>query len=152
MCLTAYVRMHVSWLVYVQRCVIQNEPRCREAMQREEGEKARRRCWFTKWPQHPEGKERPKTEADQTTPDGWAAVSTSRKKNLPGFSWGCYKTSRSPPLPFRILKVYRETLVGSVIYSVQMASTTHCSLKAVSSNMVPSMGTVGGTYIPRTGE
>ena len=42
--------------------------------------------------------------------------------------------------------------MGFSPYSVQMVSTTHCSLKAVSLKMASTVGTVGGTHIPRTGE
>lgn len=42
--------------------------------------------------------------------------------------------------------------MGAVTYTVQMVSTTHCSLKAPSPKLAPSVGTVGRMSIPRTGE
>lgn len=46
--------------------------------------------------------------------------------------WGIHKTSRSPHLSARILKNCTVDLLGSVMYTVQMVSTTPYSLKAES--------------------
>ena len=63
---------------------------------------------------------------------------------------GGYK-KRSLNWPSRILNVYIEAL-GLVTYVVQMVSTTHCSLKAVSLKTAPTVGIVGRTYIARSWE
>lgn len=54
-------------------------------------------------------------------------------------------------VPMRILIAYR-ALMWSVTYTVQMVSSTHYSLKPASLKTVPTVGTVGGVYIPRTGK
>ena len=38
------------------------------------------------------------------------------------------------------------------MYTVQMISTPPCSLEAVFLKTAPTVGTVGRTYIPKTGE
>lgn len=60
--------------------------------------------------------------------------------------------SGSRPPPTRILKVYGEALVGFSHMYHPDGSGTPCSLKAASLKTVPAVGTVGGTYTPRTRE
>lgn len=63
---------------------------------------------------------------------------------------GTARQLRTLHLPARLLKVYIETL--AVTCSVQMDSITHYSLEAASLKQAPTVGMVGRTYIPSTGE
>ena len=56
------------------------------------------------------------------------------------------------PNPQNLENLYTKALMGFSPYSVQMVSTTHCSLKAVSLKMAPSVGPVGRTQLTRTGK
>lgn len=76
----------------------------------------------------------------QTITDREVAGKISKGPYILGL-FGVPQTSRSLHLPTRILKVYTVALTGLVTYSVQ-----GCILE-----MAPSAGTVGGTYIPKTG-
>lgn len=58
---------------------------------------------------------------------------------------------RPPHLPAKILNAYTEALSGFSHVYVQTISATHCSLKAGALNTAPTVGTVGGMYILRTG-
>lgn len=51
-----------------------------------------------------------------------------------------------------ILNIYRETLVGFIIQSVQMVSTACCFLRAVPLKTALTVGMVGEMYISRTGD
>lgn len=64
---------------------------------------------------------------------------------------GSHNVNRSPKLPVRIFKVSGEALSGFSHVCIQMVSTKPCSLKAVSLQMAPTVGTVNRTYIPRMG-
>ena len=75
-----------------------------------------------------------------------AALGSS--EGIPG-TWAAAR-NRSPGLSTKILKVIWR-LTGFSQYTIQMVFTTHCSLKAMSLKMAPTMGTAGGTYIQRTG-
>lgn len=48
----------------------------------------------------------------------------NKQGNLQGFVLGSHNRSRSLPLPTKILKAYVEIVTGSVMYIVQMVSTT----------------------------
>ena len=90
-----------------------------------------------------EGNERPKKEAGH-----WRLTVGRFKKQGNLYSslvLGSQKTKISVPFPFlpSILKLYIEALMVSFIYTVQMVSTTHCTLKAASLKMTPTEGTVG---------
>ena len=87
------------------------------------------------WPLYREGKERSKKEADHSILVG--GTFNKQGKLHTRLVLEGHKMSRSLYLPTRILKVYIEALISSVTYSVQMVSTTHCSLKAVSLKLLP---------------
>lgn len=66
-----------------------------------------------------------------------------------------HKMSRSLQLPARILKIYMEALIGvTSTYTIQLVSTTHYSLKGVSSKIIPIIVNCGQnlTYILRPGQ
>ena len=87
---------------------------------------------------------------EAASPDGkvesWISWELTHKDSLGP------QDGRSLHSPTRIFKVYGEALRGWVTYLIQMKSTPHCSIKAVSLNTVPAGGTVGPAWVPRTGE
>lgn len=86
----------------------------------------------------------------RTTLDGYVAGLTSKRPHIWNFSWAAAR-NRSPGLSTKILKVIWR-LTGFSQYTIQMVFTTHCSLKAMSLKMAPTMGTMGRVYVPRTEE
>ena len=107
-------------------------------------------CWFENWPRYTEGKERPKNEADHAR---WVGGKFSQRENLlMRLVVSSCKTSRSPHLPARILKVYIDVLNGfSHIFSPDGLSNTLLSQGYMLGRAL-AMGMVGGMYMPRTGK
>lgn len=99
------------------------------------------------WSLDTEGKGSMKKEAeDSRLVGGWFNLQRNLHTKL---VLGSYKTRKSRYLPARILQADRE---GLPAFSIQMVSTSNCSLKAVSLKTALAMGMVGRTYIPRTRE
>lgn len=96
------------------------------------------------------GKKKLKKEADHSRLAG-GSFNKQRNSHTRLVLDNCKTNGALHPLT-RTLKVYREALVGSVAYIFQMVSLTHCFLKVMSLKTAPSVGIVGGTYIPRTEE
>lgn len=100
------------------------------------------------WPMYMEGRERPRKEADHYR-FGGGKYNKQHTVALVHICKGTYilrlfgvlQTSRSLHLPTRILKVYIVALTGLITYSVQ-----GCIFE-----MAACAGTVGRTYIPKTG-
>ena len=82
------------------------------------------------WALYTEGKERPKKEAERSISVGG---SFNKQGNLhTRLALGGCKRNKSLHPPARILKVYIQALLGSVMYIVLMVSVTHYLLKAAS--------------------
>lgn len=97
---------------------------------------------------HIEGNERRKKEVHHSRLLG---VRLNKQGNLfMSLASGSHKMNRSLKLPVRVLKVSIEPLSGFSHVYLQMVSTKLRSLKALSLQMAPTVGTVNRTYIPRT--
>lgn len=91
--------------------------------ERRKGEKARRRYWFMNWPPYTEDKEKMKTEAGYSRLVGGGF--NKQGNEFTRLVLGSGRTSRSPHLPTRVFKVYRETLMGfSHLFSPDGLSNT----------------------------
>ena len=102
------------------------------------------------WPPYTKGKERPKKEADNLR---LAGDRFNKQGNLPIrlVLSGC-KTRRSLHLPATIIKVYIEALMEfNNIFSPDSLNITSLSQGYIL-EMTASVGIVGRTYIPRTGD
>lgn len=103
--------------------------------------------WNQSW--YTESKERQKKEADHSR---LVDSRVTKQRNLLRRLVLCsLKMSRSLHPPTRILSLHRGYYeLGSVMYIVQMVSTTHCSLKAESLKSGSHYGNGGITQIPRS--
>lgn len=91
------------------------------------------------WPSYKEGKERTKKEAGHSR---WVSGRVNKQENLyTSLVLGSYKTSRSLHLAIGILKVFIRPSQGSVIYTIQMVSTT--SYSGLHFKTAPAGGMVG---------
>lgn len=90
----------------------------------------------------------------QAISDGLVAGWISKGTSLWGLSWTPREGWISTP-PARIFKVLESPYWDSVVDTIQMGLTAHCSAKAVSLKTPPSVGRVGTGYrahLLRTGE
>lgn len=97
-----------------------------------------------------EGKERPKNEAEHSRLVGGSFKSQGNLLMM--LVLGGHKTGTSPRLPARILKVYTESFIASNhVYHPDGLHNT-LPLQTVSLETAPTVGMVGWTYIPSTGD
>lgn len=116
-------------------------------------------CWSPHW-EIPEWNLKLQLSATLTPPHMWKTRRSrlvSNRFNQQGnlymrFVLGGHKMNRALHLPARLWKSFcRSFKLSSVMYSVQMVSTIHCSLKAVSIKQLPVWGW-WAECILRTGE
>ena len=101
------------------------------------------------WPPNTEGKERWKKEADHSRLVGGRF---NKQRNLHTRLVLATQSRVDLCTHRQNLKFTQRLKGGSVTYTIQVVSTTHCSLKAASLKMGPTVGTVGRVYLPRAGE
>lgn len=82
-----------------------------------------------------------------------------RKRQLLSLECGAIKKKGTGALKVKMIPPYlpgfwvcREAQWVSVMFTVQMVSTIHCSLKTASLNLAPNVGTVSRVWIPRIEE
>lgn len=106
-------------------------------------------CWFTNWPRTQRTKR--KQRKRWITPDWYMAGLVSEESYLQGLFCG-HKTSRSPHIPARILKVYIAALTGfSHAYLPYGLNTTFLFQDCFLGHLLGA-GKANGAHIPATGE
>lgn len=104
-------------------------------------------CWFMNWPPYTEGKENPK---GQTTPDGWAAGLINKGAHIQGLSWVATRWVDLCTTRQNLQPLYRGFNLVHARISPDGLNNLMLSQGFVLET-VPTVGTVGRTYIPRTG-
>lgn len=105
-------------------------------------------CWSANWLPYTKSKERMREEDHS----GLVGGRFHKQGDLGMRLVFCHhKTSRSLPMPTRVLEVYVEPSLGSAGYTAHMLSLAQCCLKAAFFKIAPTVGKVDRVHIPRQG-